>query len=387
MSTISFQCYSCNQVLKVGADKAGKRGKCPKCGTALTIPVSSTDGTGAPPAMPGPHATPMPQQYPQQHYQAPQQPYPQPPPQPQPQYQQPYPPQQYPQQGYQQGYQQPAPGPMRAEYVEDEPPYAQDEYEDARPRRGGSKWAMPRIGLLIQFIANCVIAGAFVLQVICYLLMTIAIIRLMAGSMVDMHGPFGMFGIGQAAGVLLKIAEILTLGASVASIVAYVFWILGPKERGMMPMAITAVALGGVGLILAFIFRFLLFFSSSPVAGGGHPFFPWFMLLVVMLLYGGELIATALYLGGMAKSHPKGRRLPGIGGVLILASVYTGLRLILWIFLYVVAIGGSRGGMGPDTGKAMVWIMLLLLWAGTVVFTIFIINYLMRLWAYRSVAR
>src|SRR5262249_50508645 len=42
-STITFQCYSCNQVLKVGADKAGKKAKCIKCGTILTIPVASDE--------------------------------------------------------------------------------------------------------------------------------------------------------------------------------------------------------------------------------------------------------------------------------------------------------------------------------------------------------
>ena len=42
-STITFQCYSCNQVLKVGSDKAGKKAKCIKCGTILTIPVASDE--------------------------------------------------------------------------------------------------------------------------------------------------------------------------------------------------------------------------------------------------------------------------------------------------------------------------------------------------------
>src|SRR5262245_52157308 len=46
MSFITFQCYACNQSLKVGSDKAGRKAKCHKCGTILTIPIASA----APPA-------------------------------------------------------------------------------------------------------------------------------------------------------------------------------------------------------------------------------------------------------------------------------------------------------------------------------------------------
>src|SRR6185503_14507644 len=43
MSTITFTCYACNQVLKVGGDKAGKKAKCIKCGTILTIPAATEE--------------------------------------------------------------------------------------------------------------------------------------------------------------------------------------------------------------------------------------------------------------------------------------------------------------------------------------------------------
>jgi hypothetical protein len=41
MDFISFRCTSCNQGLKIGADKAGRKIKCTKCGTTLTIPGAS----------------------------------------------------------------------------------------------------------------------------------------------------------------------------------------------------------------------------------------------------------------------------------------------------------------------------------------------------------
>src|SRR6266513_1881480 len=60
MTTITFQCYACNQVLKVAADKAGKKAKCVKCGTILTIPVSAGEAEVATPAAPPPAPPPAP---------------------------------------------------------------------------------------------------------------------------------------------------------------------------------------------------------------------------------------------------------------------------------------------------------------------------------------
>lgn len=43
MATITFRCSSCQQMLKVSADKAGKKVRCGKCGTILPIPASEAD--------------------------------------------------------------------------------------------------------------------------------------------------------------------------------------------------------------------------------------------------------------------------------------------------------------------------------------------------------
>jgi hypothetical protein len=40
---ISFQCSHCHSKLKVGAELAGKRGKCPKCHATVSIPAASVD--------------------------------------------------------------------------------------------------------------------------------------------------------------------------------------------------------------------------------------------------------------------------------------------------------------------------------------------------------
>src|SRR5580698_3294600 len=38
METITFQCSACKFTMKVGADKAGRKGKCSKCGAEITVP-------------------------------------------------------------------------------------------------------------------------------------------------------------------------------------------------------------------------------------------------------------------------------------------------------------------------------------------------------------
>lgn len=46
MSKITFPCPSCGHVLRVGVESAGHRGKCIKCGVALTIPEASAQPRG-----------------------------------------------------------------------------------------------------------------------------------------------------------------------------------------------------------------------------------------------------------------------------------------------------------------------------------------------------
>lgn len=43
MSTITFNCTKCGQAMRVGADKAGRKAKCTKCATILTIPAAEEE--------------------------------------------------------------------------------------------------------------------------------------------------------------------------------------------------------------------------------------------------------------------------------------------------------------------------------------------------------
>jgi len=54
MDFITFRCAFCDHGMKVGAEKAGRKAKCPKCKKELTIPKPE----GAPPASPAPAANP-----------------------------------------------------------------------------------------------------------------------------------------------------------------------------------------------------------------------------------------------------------------------------------------------------------------------------------------
>jgi phage FluMu protein Com len=67
---IEFRCTSCDKLLRVGDDAAGKHAKCPQCGTVLTIPAPAPFAAAAPPPplpprQPSPSASPNPYQAPQ----------------------------------------------------------------------------------------------------------------------------------------------------------------------------------------------------------------------------------------------------------------------------------------------------------------------------------
>jgi hypothetical protein len=57
METVSFHCTSCRQLLKIAADKAGRKVKCVKCGTVLTVPVSDRSESTTQAYVPAPEAS------------------------------------------------------------------------------------------------------------------------------------------------------------------------------------------------------------------------------------------------------------------------------------------------------------------------------------------
>ncbi len=357
MATISFQCYACQQVLKVGGEKAGKRGKCPKCGTMLTIPVGSS-AAPAPPPPPAAAPPPLPQ--------APQ------PKAPAAQYAPGAP---------------PAQGPLRAELVEDDadfpppPPrrrasedaevYEAEEVDVRAPAAGGA-WKHVRLGLLLVFIGFCVIAGAFALQLIGYLLFTINTIQALSGR------PSGGMG-APAFAILWRIAEVIGVCGTLTAVAGYVFCILGPKQRGALPLAITTVSVTGVYLLLTVIFKLPFLFSQGfGLFGGRGVALTWFMQVGIQLLFCAELVLFPLYLRAVGYLRNRPRHASSCMVPLFLAAGYGVLRLIAWVLGYVVIRSES------EPSRGLIWITILLLWLGSIAFVVHLIFYLLLLWRSRA---
>ncbi len=371
MATISFQCYSCHQVLKVGADKAGKRGKCPKCGTKLTIPVASAAPAPAPPPPPPaplPAADYVQATAPVKRKAAPPRPAPA-----------------EPAAGaFDELEEVPPPEPRRRRDEEE----SYDEPEDYPVRRGAGfpPAARARVGLLIVFIAFCIVAGAFVLELIVYLISSIQLIKLLTGSMGEPTG--------RATEVLWKIAFPLAFCGSLTAIVGYVFCITGPNRRGSMGVAIATVAVAAIGLIVTLIFRLLPLFGQELLmtaggrggggGGGGRTslFLAWFLLVLPQLFFCAEIILFPFYLRAVGLARKKYWVANDAGRVVVLGVAYSVVRLLGWIVIYVMTQSSS-----PGLGKAMGWIFLLLLWGGTVLYILQLMQYLFLLWRTRPLVK
>ncbi len=342
MATISFQCYSCGQVLRVGQDKAGKKGKCPKCSTMLTIPVASTitdaPPEAAPPA-PAPRAAhPAPGAYvPGVPVQA---------------------------------------GPLHAEPVEDDHPplraqAVDEEYDEAEPayapRSRGSSWWKVKVGLLIVFIAFCVAAGGYAIQLIGYLLDSIALIQFLTGS----------FGRGSgAAGTLLGVGMIIMLIAYAAAVAGYVFCILGPNRNGTMPLAITTTALGGAYLLLILV-TLIVSSGTRGVAFGGFGMNVGTVILNLLshLVFAASLVIFSLYLKAVSGAQKRSRYGSVGTGPMVMACIYGGLQLLMDMLAFIRPSGDPRW---------LLWIILFLRWAVIGVFIAFLIMYILAVWRTRS---
>jgi len=381
MSFISFQCYACNQMLRVGADKAGRKAKCHKCGTILTIPISSTvpptSDTGiasrgaTPPPLPplpaAPSAPPAAREPP--YVPTLEEDEPERPPRRRAERLAPL----------EEGYDEPRPR-RRRRRVD----YEEEDYEEPerRPDPAAQRWRA-RLGLLLAFIGSCVLAGAFALYLVAYLLGTIDLIRMISSPQTFRGGT------GEAPGILIRVGVIVYLGAALTSITGYVFCILGPTKRGMLALSIATTAVAGVDVLLTLIFKVPLVFGdyagSARAPSPSGLFGTWFALLIVQLLFSAELILFPLYLRGMCK-FVKARWTAGsCMSVMVIGCVYTGARVLAFIFGYITLnMASSIDARARSDPRAMFWITLVLVWIGTLVFLGFVIQYIMTIWRTRA---
>lgn len=369
MSTIQFQCFVCSQVLKVGADKAGRKAKCIQCGTVLTIPMASVEEDLVTPAPASPPPAAAPVDLPTAEPMAP----PPPPPGGDP-YEDDY--EDRPRRrrrdedDYDDDYDRPRRRRGREEY-DDEPRGSRrrDDYDDDydRPRKKEKKasskgsWPMVRLGFLISFIGWCVVAGGFALQQIGMLIFTIASLGRGAEA-------------GMAAFRCMQFGTILVVLASIAPIVGAVMWIFGKNKNGMLGLAITTVAVLAVVTLLHLVFVLIPAFSfqtgrfvriprialgaySCQLQFGGSIGDLILSIFLNILVNAGWLIG-ALYIRAVATTLKDRFLKDGAMRLVIMTSVAAGYQLLFPLLMQLFG-SGARGG----TTTIMIFFNLLY-WAG-----------------------
>jgi hypothetical protein len=274
--------------------------------------------------------------------------------------------------------------PVRAEVVEEDEELDDDEVPVRRKKPASQKarWRWVRIGLLITFISNCVLAGAFVLKLVVYIMLSVSIISAMSESR-----PTG--GGSNAGDIMWRISEILAACTTVAAMVGYVFCVLGPNKHGTMGLAIATVAVAFVELLSSSIFKIPFLFDGMRQEFG---FGTWFMLLLTNLFFAATVILFPLYVRAAAKAR-KDDDLAGSCLMLVfMAGAYAAERLITWILLYVfVKQFTGRRVVTQEEANAMlssmrVWqvINLIMLWIGAILFAGFLVRYIILQWRMRD---
>ena len=260
---------------------------------------------------------------------------------------------------------------MRAEAVDDEPEYAppprrggrDDDYDDGGDepyvRKPKSAWGMVSIGLLIVFIAFCVVAGAHAVTILGDLLGTIG---LAARSNLFMTG-----------GNIHRIGELIFALVVLGTIPGYIMCILGPNKGGTMPLAITTASVTGVYVIMWLIARFAM--APNPFDGGGMTG-QWIMMLLSQLLFCASIILFPLYLQAVLQARKRSRYANPMGAM-TLAIVYAGVFLVGNILVYVLA---SSAGLS----MGILWASTLVQVAIDGVMVAFLINYILLLWNVRA---
>jgi len=332
MDLITFNCSSCQQVLKVSADNAGKQAKCPRCGAAMIIPAASA-GQGPPVAealdnpYEGPRSPRGGSRYPEEEFSD-------------------RPARSRRRDEYDDDYDRPSRSRRRdTDYDEDRgrrgrPDRYEDDYD--RPARGGmsltKKWGFVSLGLLLVAISACVIAGYAAMQSVTDVLRLVASFRTGGG------------GEGTAFKVIGRIGHGLAFAGGITALVGYVFCIFVPNKQGTLVLAIIALSVGGVNLIFNLLCKLIPMFKPEGVfallmPGFGMVTFNPFdgsgiggafaLSIFVILFYYSEFIIFPLFLWAMGHAV-RARRLAGTAmGIVIFASIVAGIQLLGLILTFV----------------------------------------------------
>jgi hypothetical protein len=257
---------------------------------------------------------------------------------------------------------------------------AEDDFgydDDRAPRRGDggfSIWFRVKLGLLLVFIGTLVIAGAFALELIAYLLWSVELI-----SQLTARGP-RQGGGSDAFLTLLRIESLFAVAGSISMIVGYVFAMLGPNKRGTMPLAIATLAVTAVETLLTLIFKVPWLFRNPLEMFMGYGFGTWFPQVLVQLLFAAEFIVFPLYLRSLSYILKSSKNAKQCLWFMVLSCFYAGERLVTFIMFYVITQQRSDS-------RALGWIALILLWLGAFIFLAMIIWYPILLWRTRKLVK
>jgi hypothetical protein len=401
MDVITFRCSACKQVLKVNAEKAGRKAKCTNCGAEVTVP----SGSGKPeaparkaPAAAGPKPAPPPAKVEQDDdgpavYSFATEPEP--------------PPSAEPKRRAvedDEDDEEAEAGPRRKaarqrhpdDVDEDEEDYRrrddEDEEEEAKftrrrrnkPPEQPEKWAQVRVGILIVFVAICFLILANLLHWIICLIGVFT--RHSYSAVVDQYASDKTkLLIGIISGpdsldttlTILRVSQVLVLLYGLVAVAGYGICVVVPNRHGTRGMAIALLSIGVVNLILAAVFRLLplvgaMGYAMPPLVGAevpmldanmqrtdplhvfwsGAPVVEVLMAILIQLLGYADLILFPVFLRGVTISL-KGERLDetcmslvmlALGQVFIqiafpLLAVTGTSEVLLWVLRVVYVLG------------------------------------------------
>jgi hypothetical protein len=383
-STITFTCYSCGQVLKVGSDKAGKKAKCIKCGTILTIPVASDEEeveevrAGPPRRSSGrdededdrprkrrsrdedeeeedrprsrrgrdddeddddrPRRRRSRDDDDQDDEDRPRS-----------------------RRGRDdddedEEYDRPRKRRSRDDEDEDE------EYDRRRRRKsGGSPWGKVRIGMLFEFITSGMLIGYSGCMLLGTLMILLAILA----------RSIGMLDFG---GVLFKIGMVLYVALQAPAVTGYVFTVFTPNKRGALGLGITSLVLGAVNLVIKIVFFMVPFFGQGGMGGpgpgggiAGAGIMPMvgvnsvamaiILVILFIILLDSEYVLYPLYLRSVSQQLKERWLEGGCIRAMGFACGVIGSKLIL-VLLTLIIGSSSRGGPSPAMGYVIIFLAI-----------------------------
>jgi hypothetical protein len=372
MDLITFRCAACKAVLKIGADKAGRKAKC-KCGAELTIPLVSEDlataaTTSAPAAV---HSTAVDQD----------------------------------EDGPATGYGLAPEREPEAEKPKEQPkeqkatPKPQDEEEQERKRRRRAAmrkapldpvaWEKARMGILLVVIATSCSIMAFALQ------RAVLPLGMLKGPEYAADAEIGMlvaedqspapgedleldrtrFVIGLLVGSdrldlglwLMRIGQAFILLQGLTAIAGCAICLAVPSRFGTRGLLVACLSVATLNLILQVVFKLLPLFGAwgytmipllapevamtmanvnrqLPIAvyWSDAPFWEFLAALVVQMLYCAEPVLFCLFLRAVALQI-RDERLQALANALILMALGTAFALLAY---YLLSVTGTSDVLG-----------------------------------------